>query len=139
MRPLLWMSGRSPSLRRVKILLDENLPRRMSQSIVAEGHDVVHVEDVGLRGEADEVVFRAALDQGRVLVTADTDFGAILALSAAPFPSVVLLRGGDHGTDKRARRIIEVLVLTQSALLSGAVVVAEPGRLRIRRLPLHEE
>ena len=46
----------------------------------------------GVVARADEVLAGAAREQ-RVLVTTDTDFGTILALSGAAGPSVMLLRG----------------------------------------------
>jgi predicted nuclease of predicted toxin-antitoxin system len=45
--------------------------------LAAAGYDVVHARDVGLRSAPDSTVLAAALDEGRVLVTLDTDFAAV--------------------------------------------------------------
>lgn len=52
----------------------------------------MHVSDIGLRGAPDEMVLAAADEDSRILITADTDFGTLLALSRAAKPGVILLR-----------------------------------------------
>ncbi len=52
----------------------------------------VHVTDLDLNGAADDDVLAAAADIGRIVVTADTDFGTLLALRKVAGPSVILLR-----------------------------------------------
>jgi predicted nuclease of predicted toxin-antitoxin system len=120
----------------MRLLIDESLSARLTAPLAAAGHDVVHVTDLSLLGEPDEVVLSAALEDDRILVTADTDFGALLALSGATFPSVVLLRRGGRKVEQRAQQISVSLELAEHALNMGALVVAEHTRLRIRELPI---
>lgn len=79
-----------------------------------------------------------ALAEDRVLVTTDTDFGTILALTGAAGPSVVLLRGLSDSAPKRVAVIINVLPRIESVLSEGAVVVIEEDRYRVRYLPINE-
>jgi predicted nuclease of predicted toxin-antitoxin system len=123
----------------VRLLLDENLQRQITVVLAAAGHDVVHVADRGLLGQPDEVIMGAAVDEQRTLVTADTDFGALLALSGTPVPSVLLLRRGERRANQRATQILEALEVGADALESGALVVAEQARVRIRRLPMDRD
>jgi predicted nuclease of predicted toxin-antitoxin system len=76
----------------MRFLLDQNLSPKLAAPLRAAGHDVTIARDVGLRSAADEVVITTARLEGRVLVSADTDFGAILALSGATTPSFLLMR-----------------------------------------------
>jgi predicted nuclease of predicted toxin-antitoxin system len=75
----------------MRLLIDENLSIRVARRLANAGHDVAHVTEVGLANTDDPVILDWAADQRRVVVTADADFGSLLALGAATRPSVVLL------------------------------------------------
>ncbi len=63
----------------------------------------MHVSDIGLRGAPDETVLAAADADSRILITADTDFGTLLALSGTARPSVILLRRPGRRSTERAQ------------------------------------
>lgn len=77
----------------MRLFLDETVQHRLASLLQADGHDATHVRLVGMQGASDKEVMAYAAAETRVLVTTDTDFGALLALSGATRPSVVLLRG----------------------------------------------
>lgn len=68
----------------MRLLLDNNLSPRLV-ALLAD-HDVEHVRTVGLQAATDEVVLAHAVREERVLVSADTDFGRILASTRASGP-----------------------------------------------------
>lgn len=120
----------------MKLLIDESLQHDLARILTDAGHDAVHVADLGLRGTTDDEVLSRAAADGRIVVSADTDFGTLLALSGAPGPSVVLLRRAGRRAADRARTLLAVLVLVDEQLSRGAVVTVEQTRLRIRELPI---
>jgi predicted nuclease of predicted toxin-antitoxin system len=67
----------------MKLLLDKNLSPRLAEVLNKAGWDAVHVAALGMRAAPDTVMMRTALDDDRVLVSADTDFGALLAATRA--------------------------------------------------------
>ena len=79
-----------------------------------------------------------AVDEDRVLVTTDTDFGTILALTGAEGPNVLLLRGIGDSVSERVAAILDVLPRITYELSEGAVVVIEEDRYRVRYLPIDD-
>ena len=76
----------------MRLLLDNNLSVRLVELLSDAGHEVQHVRDLGLAAGTDAVVLDAAATAGQVLVSADSDFGALLAAGNRSRPSFVLLR-----------------------------------------------
>lgn len=76
----------------MRFLVDNNLSPVLAEILRAADHDVSHVREIGLQTAADEVVMARARAEHRVVVSADTDFGALLSRSGAEFPSVLLIR-----------------------------------------------
>jgi predicted nuclease of predicted toxin-antitoxin system len=104
------------------------------------GYDTIHVGELGLAAASDEEIFALAAAEDRVILSADTVFGALLALWKLSKPSFVLLRGA---TPRRPTDQTDLLIANLPAfaddLLKGAVVVISPGRIRVRSLPISEE
>jgi len=110
--------------------------------VVAEGlrqadHDAIHVRDLGLAAADDETIFEHADRDQRVIVSADTDFGTILAMRNAASPSVILFRGATpRNPIGQVKLLIANLAAIAPSIERGAVVVLEPQRIRVRSLPM---
>jgi predicted nuclease of predicted toxin-antitoxin system len=121
----------------VKLLLDANLSPHIAGLMSEAGHDAIHVVDIGLLTALDSEILQSADDQDRVLLTADTDFGTLLALGSLATPSVVLLRSADHLSPvEQAELLTANLPAIAADLEEGAIVSLTPDRLRIRSLPI---
>lgn len=84
-------------------------------------------------------MLQVALDDERILVTLDTDFGTLLARSREALPSVVFLRGDvTRHPGRQADLLLSNLGQLEHELAEGALVVIGDGRVRVRRLPIHD-
>ncbi len=115
----------------MRFLVDEALQDAVAHRLEAAGHDAAHVRLRGLAGQTDDQVVALAVDEDRVLITTDTDFGTILALSGAAAPNVLLLRGIGDSVDERVAAILDVLPRVEYELNEGALIVIEGERYRV--------
>jgi predicted nuclease of predicted toxin-antitoxin system len=120
----------------MKLLLDQGLPRSAASHLRAASIEAVHTGEIGLGTAADSAILQWARDDGRIVVTFDADFHALLALSGADAPSVVRIRIQGLDGEACAQLLMRVLGQCADDLERGAVVTVQPGRIRVRRLPL---
>jgi predicted nuclease of predicted toxin-antitoxin system len=122
----------------VRFLVDAYLSPRLAVSLTEAGHDAVHVADLGMSRATDLEILDVADREDRVVVSADTDFGTLLAMGNRRRPSVLLLR---LASPRRAEHVTAVLHLNLPAVLdaldAGSVLVVEDARIRIRSLPMN--
>jgi predicted nuclease of predicted toxin-antitoxin system len=100
------------------------------------GHDAIHVRAVEMHRAQDQELVDYARSEGRVVVTFDLDFGDILALGVLDRPSVILFRLSDERPAEVNGRLGAVVAEQAGALESGALIVVEDARYRVRKLPI---
>lgn len=121
----------------MNFLIDNALSPQVAAGLRAAGHDAVHVLDYGMHAATDEAVFERAVLESRVVVSADTDFGTLLALREATSPSVILFRAASLArADEQVGLLLRALPSIDAALRRGAIVILERHRLRLRDLPI---
>lgn len=108
----------------------------MADGLTKAGYDAIHVRDIGMSKASDNDILSFAFRENRIIVSADTDFGALLALRKSSKPSFILFRRSDK---RPAALLIQLLAnwdQFSEAVTEGAVVVIEDKRIRIRKLPI---
>lgn len=104
----------------------------------AEQHDIVHLRDEGLIRLSDAEILEKARRERRIVLTFDLDFGDLLATGGSNFPSVVIFRLYNETPSSVTAHIKSVMQQRNHELESGALIVVEDTRHRVRRLPLEQ-
>lgn len=93
------------------------------------GHDVVWAGEWA-QDPGDEEILNIAGREGRILVTLDKDFGELAIVKGTKHSGIVRLVS--ISANQQVPMCLRVLALHGAELGSGAIVTAEPGRLRLR-------
>ena len=70
------------------------------------------------------------------MVTFDLDFGDILALGVLEKPSVIICRLADERAESVNQHLVKVIDERRAELESGALILIEDTRYRVRKLPI---
>ena len=124
----------------MKFLIDNALSPLVAEGLRSSGHDAVHVRDYNMQRADDADILKKAEAENRIVISADTDFGTILAVLKKRKPSVIILRRLFPRRPKdQVPFIISNLAAVEEGLQQVAVVVIEENRIRIRLLPIGGE
>jgi predicted nuclease of predicted toxin-antitoxin system len=117
-----------------RFLVDEDLPRSLARRLVAAGCDALDVRDVGLRGRPDHEIAAWAKAADRMLLSGDLGFANILAYPLGSHPGIVVVRfPNTTPVDERCSGISTALEGLTDTEITGALIIIEPGRVRLRR------
>jgi predicted nuclease of predicted toxin-antitoxin system len=120
----------------IGILLDQGLPRSTADLLRSEGWDVLHVGDIGMSRSSDRQILEYARSKNRVIITLDSDFHTILALTNASTPSVIRIRLEGMKGPELAHLIRKLTPRIAPQLKKGAMVSVSDSGIRIRTIPL---
>lgn len=120
----------------IRLLLDQGLPRSAARHLAELGIDAVHVADIGRSRAPDAEILDLARALGRTVVTLDSDFHRLLALTGERGPSVIRIRQEGLPGPAVAALIQQTTVRVGDLLKAGALVTVTEDRLRTRYLPL---
>jgi predicted nuclease of predicted toxin-antitoxin system len=117
----------------MKIKLDENLPVALLDVLRSTGHDVDTVGEEALQGKSDKVVWQAAQQAGRFLITQDLDFSDTRSFAPGTHFGILLVRLGKPGRRALAERVARLFQSGDIESWRGCFVVASDCKLRVRR------
>lgn len=113
----------------MKLLLDTCVWGGAVNVLVVAGHDVVWAGD-WTEDPGDEEILARAHSEERILVTLDKDFGELAVVHGSPHHGIRRLAG--FSARQHGKVCLEVVKHHGGELQTGAIITAEPGRIRIR-------
>ena len=120
----------------MRFLADAGISPKTVDFLKQLGHEATHVRTLGLERAPDIDIISRAHDDLSVIITFDLDFGDILAAGVLDKPSVIICRLADERADSVNRQLSSILTERLGDLETGALILVEDSRYRIRKLPI---
>jgi predicted nuclease of predicted toxin-antitoxin system len=118
----------------LKLLANENIPRLLVTTLRERGHDVVWIFE-GERGIGDPRVLTAALQERRVLLTNDKDFGDLVFRQGKQAScGVILIRLMSQSQAQFVEQVLPLLETNESRWADHFAVITR-RKIRIVGLP----
>ncbi|HEX3069524.1 MAG TPA: DUF5615 family PIN-like protein [Thermoanaerobaculia bacterium] len=118
-----------------RFIVDMCADVRVADWLRNAGHDVKHLRDENLHRLPNGEIFKKAGAESRIVVTFDLDFGEIISLSAGRNASAIVFRLRNTRTQHVIDRLTLALPRILGFLESGAIVIIEEWRFRVRHIP----
>ena len=109
----------------MRFLIDMNLGTEVAVWLRTQGHDAVHLRELGLQELGDQAVLAKAMAEKRVVLTFDLDFADIATAAGEARVAVILFRLRSAQTARIIDRLREVLTSAAGALEKRAVVIVD--------------
>ena len=113
----------------MNFLLDVSVGRAVAEWLRALGHDVVEAREIDPR-MSDADILRIAVQEKRIIITVDKDFGELAIRHGHPHSGIVRLP--DVPVSTRKALLEAVLRNYADALRKGALITVGRHRIRIR-------
>jgi len=123
----------------MRFLADMCVDIRIVEWLRQKGHDATHLREQGLHRMPNGQIFAKAIEEDRIVITFDLDFGEIAALTRGQKASVILFRLRNTRTSHVLERLSAVVEFFTAALEKGAIIIVEEARHRVRHFPVGGE
>jgi len=116
------------------LLADENIHPGVVNHLKQAGLDIVSVKEIGLAGKSDLAIMQFAFDQGRAILTHDSDFGRLTYMAQHDLLGIIFLRPG-HIRPEFTIETLQYLESRSFDISTPFIVVAERVGKMIRVCP----
>ena len=120
----------------MKLLIDMNLSPKWREVLQEAEIEAQHWSAVGPASASDSVILDHARRGGWVVFTQDLDFAQLLFETSEAGPSIILLRVRDELARETQLRLVSLVRVISAELMSGALVILDDQKARLRRLPI---
>lgn len=115
----------------MRFLVDECTGPAVAKWLRLQSHDVYSVFD-DARGMSDDDILKVAIDDDRILITNDKDFGELVFRERRSHRGVVLLRLANERSTQKIE-VLDRLLVQYADRLAGRFVVVSESQIRFAR------
>lgn len=116
----------------MKLLIDENVSRRIAERLQTDGHEVILGQQVA-QGRPDHEVLALANQMGAIVLTEDNDFSDLAIHQQLPSEGIILLRLSGMERQLQPDYVAQVIA-ANATMLAGSFTVITPTGVRSRPL-----
>jgi predicted nuclease of predicted toxin-antitoxin system len=123
----------------MRFFVDNAISPVVSEKLNELNHNSVHVRQYNMQDASDDLIFKRAFEEDRIIITADTDFGFLLSKWGKSHPSVIIFRKGIERNPLMQIQIFEKVLKLEEVIESlnkGSIIILEKEKVRIRSLPI---
>jgi predicted nuclease of predicted toxin-antitoxin system len=120
----------------MKFLVDLALSPKTVKALRDRGYEAARVNELGMAKSKDSEIVEYAAKNDLIVITADLDFGDILAFTGYKKPSVIIFRLKEPSVDLINSLLLSAIPRITDSLDKGSIVVSEDYQIRIRELPV---
>ena len=113
----------------MRFLLDENVDLRLLTSFKSD-QDITSIVKIHTNGLSDEEVLAIAVQEKRILITNDKDFGELVVRRRLPHCGILLYRLKDESLENVQKRLHYVLTHYKNQLHHFLVITQKNVRIR---------
>jgi predicted nuclease of predicted toxin-antitoxin system len=103
--------------------------RKMRATLISQGHDVLPILERNPKAP-DEEILALAIEEERIIITEDKDFGELIFLRKLPHLCVIRLVGMPIADKVKA--VLELIENNSDAIEKGFLITVTPNRIRTR-------
>jgi predicted nuclease of predicted toxin-antitoxin system len=114
----------------LKFLVDMGVGKIAEAQLIHDGYDVVSVRDLDPR-MTDSDILQLAVNEQRIVITMDKDFGELVYREGLSHVGIVLFRM-EEATGHEKAAVLQTLLSRYADKIQGHFCVYQNGRLRVR-------
>ena len=118
----------------MRFFVDRCVGRRLADWLRQKSHDVREARELS-PDPGDAALLRLAVEEGRILVTIDSDFGTLVYLAGAAHAGIIRLP--DVPAPARITLMEQILARHGETDLASAIVTVKGSRIRFTRTSTH--
>ncbi|MEM1214408.1 MAG: DUF5615 family PIN-like protein [Bacteroidota bacterium] len=114
-------------------LADENIPKKSYELLIENGVDVKHITSEGLASISDKKVIDFAIEENRVIITFDSDFGELIFRLDYKPTGVIYFRWKAFRPNEPGEYLLELIEEKQVEFI-GYLTVIDRNKIRQRKI-----